>query len=296
LTAGLLAALRGRSVLVWPAQRGVFAEQRSLLFALLLAAVGLGLTLVPELIYLRDDFRLAHESESSNCIYQAWLLLGVSGSLAVVMGLHRLFSAEGLARSWRALPGALLSGLALLLALASTIYLVAGCVQQERKGFRGSPPLRQSPPPIWRPWPQQSVGLLEWVRANTLPDDMIVEGEGGASSGSETNRISTMTGRPLPSGWDGHQSRWRGAGLLARWLLDGQKRCKRSLRRKFSRGVQHRAPRRYRVQASLYVGPAERAQSGLTPSVERSLFDQFERVYPEDPAGGRRCSVPVRVR
>jgi uncharacterized membrane protein len=33
----------------------------------------------------------------------------------------------------------------------------------------------------------------------------------------------------------------------------------------------------------LYVGPVERTQYGLTPSVERSLFDQFERVYPEDP-------------
>jgi uncharacterized membrane protein len=207
--------------------------------------------------------------------YQAWLLLGVSGSVAVVMGLRRLFSAEGLAR-WRALPAALFSGLTVLLALASTIYLVAG-VYSKTQGFSREPTFDATA--YLATLAPAEYGAVEWVRANTLPDAIVVEGK-GRSYGSETNRISTMTGRPTPLGWDGHESQWRGRAYGT--MAAGRPEALQAIYGGSSAEMV-RTTLRALGASYLYVGPVERTQYGLTPSVERSLFDQFERVYPEDP-------------
>lgn len=238
-------------------------EDRPLLFALALAALGLGLTLTPEVLYLRDNFGWRMNT-IFKFYYQAWLLFGVAGAFTIVLSLKRV-------RGWRIAPAAF-SVLALLLAVASTVYLVAGAYSKAQ-GFSRTPTfdaaayLAASAP--------AEYGAVEWVRANTAPTAVVVEGK-GRSYGAETNRISTMTGRPTPLGWDGHQSQWRGRAYGA--MAAGRPEALRAL---YGGATPDQLPA---ILAELkadyvYVGPQERQQYGLTPMAERTLFADLELAY-----------------
>jgi len=236
---------------------------RPLVFALALAAVGLGLTFTPEVVYLRDNFGWRMNT-IFKFYYQAWLLLGLAGAFTIVTSLSQV-------RGWRIAP-ALLSGLALLLATTSTIYLIAGAYSKTQ-GFSRAPTF-DAAAYVATVAPAE-YGAVEWVRANTQPTDVIVEGK-GRSYGAETNRISTLTGRPTPLGWDGHESQWRGRAY-------GEMAAGRP---EALRGIYGGATpdQLTTILAGLgasyvYVGPQERTQYGLTLATEQVLFAGLELVY-----------------
>ena len=79
LVVGVLAALM--LALVWSGLLlpRVNDGDGTLLFALMLAAIGLGLVLVPEIVYLRDNFGWRMNT-IFKFYYQAWLLFGVAGA------------------------------------------------------------------------------------------------------------------------------------------------------------------------------------------------------------------------
>ncbi|MFO7631659.1 MAG: DUF2298 domain-containing protein [Caldilinea sp.] len=264
LIVGLLTALS--LALVWTAIRlGALLphEHRPLLFALALAAVGLGLTLTPEIVYLRDNFGWRMNT-IFKFYYQAWLLFGLAGAFTIVISLANW-------RGWRIAP-ALLSFVALVLAVSSTVFIVAGAYSKAQ-GFERTPTFDAAA--YLAAVSPAEYGAVEWVHANTLPTDIIVEGK-GRSYGADTNRISTMTGRPTPLGWDGHESQWRGRAYGS--MAAGRPEALRSIYGGSSPAEVASILKSFGA-AYLYVGPSERAQYGLTPPVERVLFGQMEVVY-----------------
>ncbi len=251
--------------LVWGA---LFSSQindssSTLLFTLMLAAIGLGLVLTPEVVYLRDNFGWRMNT-IFKFYYQAWLLFGIAGAYTIVTALAR---ARG-----RGIVPAFLSAVALVLAAASTVYLVTGAYSKAN-GFAGEPTF-DATAYLARVAPAE-YGAVAWIAANTRPDDVVVEGKGRPYS-AETNRISTMTGRPAPLGWDGHEAQWRGRAYAA--MAAGRPEALKAIYGGTTPG------QLLSILADLnasyiYVGPSERSQYGLTPAAERSLFAQLELVY-----------------
>lgn len=264
LLIGVLTALT--LALVWTGvQRSaqLSTSVQPLIFALGLAAIGLGLTLTPEVVYLRDNFGWRMNT-IFKFYYQAWLLFGLVGAFTIVTSLSHT-------RGWRLAP-ALLSGLALVLATASTVYLIAGAYSKTQ-GFSRTPTfdagayLATAAP--------AEYGAIEWVRANTLPTAVVVEGK-GRSYGAETNRISTMTGRPTPLGWDGHESQWRGRAYGA--MAAGRPEALQAIYGAATPEQRARVLEEFGADY-VYVGPQERAQYNLSPIMEQALFAQLELVY-----------------
>ncbi|MEZ4734534.1 MAG: hypothetical protein R3E79_46175 [Caldilineaceae bacterium] len=111
------------------------------------------------------------------------------------------------------------------------------------------------------------MAAADWVRMNTAPDAVVVEGK-GASYWSNYNRISTITGRPTLLGWDGHESQWRGKayGAMAQGRAEALETIYRSLSPDEIAGVLATWNIEY-----VYVGPTERSQYGMTEQSERAL-------------------------
>ncbi len=165
------------------------------LFTVLMIALALILTLVPEFVYLRDQFG-SRMNTVFKFYYQAWMLL----ALASAYGLSRL--AE---RTTPILLRAPALVLATLLVLIGLWYPLAA-IPSKADNFRGEASLdglaylRRNDP--------ADMAAIEWLRANVAPDAVVLEASGG-SYGAE-GRISMATGNPTLLGWDGHERQWRG--------------------------------------------------------------------------------------
>jgi len=161
----------------------------------LLLAAGLGLLLVPELVYVRDEFD-GSELQRMNTVfkfgYQAWILLALGGVVALGAALPRAVR----------VPGAL--ALAALL-VAAAVYPVAGTYAR-KAGFSRAPTLdglgwlRASAP--------GDVAAIAWLRAHAPRDAVVLETVGQDYSALGHARISTFTGLPTVLGWAGHERQW----------------------------------------------------------------------------------------
>ena len=139
------------------------------LFAVLMIALALLLTLVPEFVYLRDMFG-TRMNTVFKFYYQAWLLL----ALASAYGVSRL--AERGVALWLKLPALILTG---LLVLGSLWYPLAA-IPSKADNFQGEPTLdglaylrRNSP---------GDVAAIAWIRSNVAPDAVVLEATGGSYS------------------------------------------------------------------------------------------------------------------
>ncbi len=221
-------------------------------FVLLLAGLGLLLVYTPEFVYLRDFFG-TRMNTVFKFYYQGWLLLALSSSYALVLGLRQLT---------RLRPASLVSGAALLLSLATLIYPVAG-VYSKTGGFVSPAPTLDGLAYVG----DDERAAMAWIREHVPPGAVVLEGK-GASYRADRSRFSAATGRPTLLGWDGHESQWRGKAYSQ--MAQGRPEALETIYRTGSPVEIAAALERWGIEF-VVVGPAERADYELTPQAEARL-------------------------
>jgi YYY domain-containing protein len=168
-------------------------------FLWLLVAGGVACVLVPELVYVRDEFDgsdLYRMNTVFKLGYQAFILLAIAASCALPWAGRWLPR-----RAWAgwAAVGAVLLLLGLLFPYAGN--------WARREGFSRSPTLdglgwlRASAP--------GDVEAIAWLREHAPEDAVLLEAAGPDYSGFGHARMSTFTGRPAVIGWAGHELQWK---------------------------------------------------------------------------------------
>ena len=233
------------------------------LFALLLAVIGLLLTVVVEFVFLRDTF-----STRMNTVfkfyYQSWVLLGIASAYGVFYILHdrdraMVRSRWGLA-AW-SVVGVVLVGAGLSYTVSATVSKMGDVGEPTLDGTRYVS--------LVRPDDYEAIG---WLQAHAKPEAVVLEAPGG--SYSEYNWVSAHTGIPTLLGWGGHELQWRGnydepgrrepdiaaiyQGLDPREMM--------ALLDKY--GIDY-----------VYVGSLERAAYHLNPQMIAKFDDLMTRVY-----------------
>jgi YYY domain-containing protein len=164
----------------------------------LLVAGGVICLLLPELVYVRDEFdgsALYLQNTVFKFGYQAFLLLSIAAACALP------WSAAWLPRR----PWAAWAGITTVLILLGLVYPYAGNYAR-RAGFSATPTLdglgwlRQRAP--------GDPGAIAWLRAHAPGDAVVLESVGPDYSAFGHGRISTFTGRPTVMGWPGHEVQW----------------------------------------------------------------------------------------
>jgi YYY domain-containing protein len=164
-------------------------------FVLLLILVGVGLALVPEFLYLRDQFA-TRMNTIFKFYFQVWILWSVVAAYATGL-LAQAASPLRKALSMTAVAVVLMMGLA---------YPIFGLgmrfssMQPENMTLDGTAHIE-----IYNPDEMAGIRFLR-----ERPVGPLVEAVGGQYSGYA--RIATNTGIPNVLGWPGHQSQWRGGG------------------------------------------------------------------------------------
>ncbi|MBI3287093.1 MAG: hypothetical protein HYZ68_03500, partial [Chloroflexi bacterium] len=181
-------------------------RESSALFATLLLAVGLGLTLLSELFYIQDVFG-TRMNTVFKLYYQAWVLLALAASYGLYYVRQRITLAG---RVVRRLGTAWSGGVALLLA-SSLIY--PGLSIPAKTASSSTKPRLDGMAFLGAARPDD-YEAIQWLRANLDGAPVILEATGGEYS--EYGRVSAYTGLPTLLGWYGHELQWgRNAEQLA---------------------------------------------------------------------------------
>jgi uncharacterized membrane protein len=233
-------------------------------FALLLAGLGLLLVFAPEFIYLRDNFG-TRMNTVFKFYYQGWLLLAAASSYAIITAFCRIQRAR-----LASIGTVVLSTIALLLILSGLVYPVAGAYAKMR-GFGAPEPTLNGLAYI----SADEAAAIEWVRRNTEPDAIVLQGKGRSYSAAD-NRVNSATGRATLLGWDGHQSQWRGRafGEMAAGRPEMIEAIYRSGAPQVIQMLLQEADISY-----VYVGPVEREQYAISPTVEARLEQTMDLVF-----------------
>jgi YYY domain-containing protein len=167
-------------------------------FLWVLIAGGAALLLIPELVYLRDAFdggALFRMNTVFKAGYQAFLLLALAA--ACVLPWAAAWLPRPAWQGWAAVAAVLL--------LLGLVYPYAGSYARTG-GFANAPSLDglkwlavRSP---------GDPGAIDWIRAHTPGDAVVLEAFGDDYSAFGHGRISTFTGRPTVMGWAGHELQW----------------------------------------------------------------------------------------
>lgn len=223
-----------------------------------LAALGVGLVLAPEILYLRDAFAMRMNTVFK-LYYPAWLFLGLASAYAV-------------AAHWRdGARGMRLAARASALAATAGVAYTAGAAWDVTGGFaRGTRTLS-----ALAHLPGDERAVIDWVRAHVPPGAAVLQAN-GHDYAAEEGRLSGATGRPTLVGWEGHERVWRGPGMAA--VHDAHLALTAA-----AYGARDAAALRAALDTAgirfVLVGPVERARFGLGARADAVFGEALDRAF-----------------
>ena len=231
-----------------------------LTFAVLVAALGLLVTLVPEVIYLHDQF-----GNRMNTVfkfyYQAWLFLGLAGATGIAVAAR----AGGRMR--------IAAGAAALILAAGLVYAPLALRSKLRLGAPDAGTL-DGLAHLQRVRPDEHAAIA-WVRTHTPRGAIVVQAPGDSYQPAD-NIISAATARPTLIGWQGHERQWRGEAYAA--MTSGRLEALERIYRPSSVQTLQQALADWHV-SYVYVGPSERSRYEILPEHEARWIDAMDVVF-----------------
>ncbi|MCB9453391.1 MAG: hypothetical protein H6672_18315 [Anaerolineaceae bacterium] len=178
-------------------------------FALLLVGLGLLLTLVPEFVYLRDNFG-TRMNTIFKLYYQTWLLFSIASAYA----LYSLLADFQLPLP--AFPLRLLTGIMAVVVIGmGLVYPVFGIYSRmfiETGRWQGDVPrpLSLDGGQVFNVSGDDYGAIM--CLSSLVGDESVVVAEAiGPQYHAEFGRVASLTGIPIVIGWEGHEGQWRGA-------------------------------------------------------------------------------------
>ncbi|MBM3947695.1 MAG: hypothetical protein FJ312_00345 [SAR202 cluster bacterium] len=242
-------------------EAGEVAVPSGKVFALVLAALGLALIMVPELLYVGDFFN-TRMNTMFKLYYQAWVLLALAGGFT----LYYWHSQRGGASGWKRTLSNLWAVVAVAVLVAALYYPFAAAASKAE--------LKRSTATLngLAHVAGESGGEVEavrYLRENAGEDTVMLEAVGGPYTAF--GRVSSSTGVPTVLGWPGHELQWRGddkafqgreADVATVYSTTDAEEAKNLLDKY---GVEY-----------VYVGPREKEKYGVPGTFKFATF--MERV------------------
>jgi YYY domain-containing protein len=175
----------------------------SVQFVLIIAVIGLLLTLSVEFFYLVDNFRVRMNT-IFKFYFQAWVLMAVASAFAVYWLSRR---GEGRDRAHKAGRVLFLTAFWILFVMGM-VYPVLGNIRRA-EDFANPPRLDGTA--YLLETQAHDYAAVAWLNENVAGAPVILEKPGaGGSSYVYEGRVSAQTGLPTLLGWAGHEGQWRG--------------------------------------------------------------------------------------
>lgn len=183
-------------------QPGVHWGNPAVWMTVLMVLAGALLLLLPEFIYLRDNFG-TRMNTVFKFYFQVWVLWGLATALTMWLILQS-------SQRW------LKAGMACLMGFTITAGLVytAGTLFTRSAGFTGSPTLDGMA--YFNQAYADDAAAIAWLVQNASPSitgqPILLEGTRGAYwAEGPSSRISMASGIPTVLGWVNHEAQWRGS-------------------------------------------------------------------------------------
>ena len=181
-------------------------RQASVIFVLLLIALGLLLIFGPDFVYLRDNFGYRINSVFK-FYYQAWILLSLASAYGVIV----------LLRNLRSVPNRIFSIVFVIVLIVGLTYPALG-IFNKTNNFK--PPFGYTLDDfdrVQRENPDEAAAI-RWLQSAS--DGVIVEAARPSDAYSPYGRISIYTGLPTVIGWGNHEGQWRDQALQGSRVQD----------------------------------------------------------------------------
>lgn len=242
------------------------ARRNAVVFALLLALVGLILTFGVEFLYIRDTFE-SRMNTVFKLYYQAWLLLAV----AAAFGVYYIWQTTRVASRmvWFSAFGALM-----FLSLVYPFFALPDRANNFQADARAGTPTLDGWVWVRGAFPDD-YAAIEWARAHIPRDAVIVEAAGRQYSFD--NRVSVATGLSTVLGWGGHELQWRGNYEQAGPREQDIEQIYRARDANETRALLDK----YNV-AYVIVGSIERDKYQMTPALANKFAQVGELVFEQN--------------
>jgi YYY domain-containing protein len=171
-------------------------------FPLLLALVGLFLTLAPEFVYLQDVF-MTRMNTIFKFYFQAWVLWSLAGAWQLTVWLQPI---KGTMK--QTVQRRITATATLVLIAVGLVYTVLAVPARARE--QGVPWTLDGAAWLQQSYPEDAAAIA-WLNDNIKGTPVIVEAPGDQHRAYVyEGRVSALTGLPAVLGWGGHQRQWRG--------------------------------------------------------------------------------------